>query len=68
MTTFFFVRHGQTAANKAGLKQGTINTPNTYLTDLGKEQARELADHFDFSQLDRLLCRHWLEPSKRLKS
>lgn len=54
MTTFFFVRHGQTAANKAGLKQGTINTPNTYLTDLGKEQARELADHFDFSQLDRL--------------
>ena len=41
MTTFYFIRHGQTFANKAGLKQGTINTPNTYLTDLGKEQAQQ---------------------------
>lgn len=54
MTTFYFIRHGQTFANKAGLKQGTINTPNTYLTDLGKEQAQKLADQFDISNFDRL--------------
>lgn len=54
MTTFYIVRHGQTAANKAGLKQGTINSPQTYLTSLGKEQAANLAAHFDISGFDRI--------------
>ncbi len=54
MTTFYIVRHGQTSANKAGLKQGTINSPQTYLTSLGKEQAANLAANFDISCFDRI--------------
>lgn len=37
MTDFYFVRHGQTSANAAGLKQGTINNDMTYLTETGKK-------------------------------
>jgi broad specificity phosphatase PhoE len=35
-----FVRHGQTAANRAGLFQGRVNTP---LTALGRDQAGKVA-------------------------
>lgn len=56
MTTFYIVRHGQTEANKAGLKQGTINTPNTYLTEKGKQQAETLAENFDISAFDRVFA------------
>ena len=47
MTEFYIVRHGRTFANAAGLKQGTINTPQTYLTDEGRAQAQLLAQNFD---------------------
>lgn len=55
MTTFYFVRHGQTAANAAGLKQGQINSAMTRLNDKGKLQVRQLADHFDISFADLLI-------------
>lgn len=37
----FFVRHGQTAGNRDGRLQGRVDTQ---LTDLGREQARRLAE------------------------
>ena len=36
---FFFIRHGQTAANRDGLRSG--GESDTPLTELGREQARE---------------------------
>lgn len=54
MTTFYFVRHGQTTANATGLKQGTINDARTHLTKLGHAQAAHLADQFDLSPMDAL--------------
>ena len=36
MTELLIVRHGRTPANAAGLKQGTINTPQTYLSEVGR--------------------------------
>lgn len=68
MTTFYIVRHGQTSANKAGLKQGTINSPQTYLTSLGKEQAANLAAHFDISGFDRIYVSPWSGPRRRPRS
>lgn len=56
MTEFYFIRHGQTAANVMKMKQGTINTEMTYLNDNGKKQARHLADKFDISFADRIIC------------
>lgn len=52
MTTFYFVRHGQTLANASGLKQGQINTENTVLNETGIQQVTQLAEHFnlDFAQ------------------
>ncbi|WP_258088084.1 histidine phosphatase family protein [Weissella fangxianensis] len=55
MTTFYFVRHGQTLANAAGLKQGQINSDITYLDDTGRRQVNELAKHFDISFADALV-------------
>jgi probable phosphoglycerate mutase len=54
MTTFYFVRHGQTTANATGLKQGTINDDRTHLTEKGHAQATHLADQFDVSDMDAL--------------
>jgi probable phosphoglycerate mutase len=54
MTTFYFIRHGQTDANAMGLKQGTINDERTHLTALGQQQANHLRAHFDISFADRL--------------
>ena len=56
MTDFYFVRHGQTAANAAGLKQGTINTEITYLSETGKKQAESLRKGFDISFADRIIA------------
>ncbi|MHA8138047.1 histidine phosphatase family protein [Lactobacillaceae bacterium Scapto_B20] len=56
MTEFYFVRHGQTAANAAGLKQGVINSEITYLSEKGKQQAQTLHDHFDISFADRIIA------------
>ena len=36
---FFFIRHGQTAANRDGVRSG--GESDTHLTELGREQARE---------------------------
>ena len=47
MTELYIIRHGQTAANRAGLKQGTIDDDRTRLTKTGKEQAAHLAAAFD---------------------
>lgn len=55
MTEFYLIRHGQTNANAAGLKQGTINSEITYLNDTGKKQIQTLADNFDISFADRLI-------------
>lgn len=54
MTTFYFIRHGQTDANAMGLKQGTINDERTHLTALGKQQATTLHAQFDISFADQL--------------
>ncbi|CAM3198710.1 histidine phosphatase family protein [Lentilactobacillus buchneri] len=55
MTDFYFVRHGQTAANAAGLKQGTINSEITYLSETGKQQVESLRKGFDISFADRII-------------
>ena len=36
---FFFIRHGQTVANRDGVRSGAES--DTHLTELGREQARE---------------------------
>ncbi|WP_267200827.1 histidine phosphatase family protein [Limosilactobacillus kribbianus] len=46
MTELYIVRHGQTIANRAGLKQGTINDDRTLLSAEGLEQAQDLAAVF----------------------
>ncbi|MFC6171596.1 histidine phosphatase family protein [Loigolactobacillus jiayinensis] len=56
MTEFYIVRHGQTQANTQDIKQGTINTPATYLNDTGKAQAQKLHDHFDLKFADRMIA------------
>lgn len=38
-TGFFFIRHGQTAANRDGVRSG--GDSDTHLTDLGRSQARQ---------------------------
>lgn len=40
MTELYIIRHGQTAANVAGLKQGTIDDERTYLSETGIAQAK----------------------------
>ncbi|MCI1986780.1 MAG: histidine phosphatase family protein [Lactobacillus sp.] len=54
MTTFYFIRHGQTTANALGLKQGTINDDRTHLTAKGQQQAAHLASQFDLRTVDAL--------------
>lgn len=54
MTTFYFIRHGQTTANALGLKQGTINDERTHLTAKGTAQARHLAAQFSLAGMDAL--------------
>ncbi|MFD0898064.1 histidine phosphatase family protein [Loigolactobacillus binensis] len=56
MTEFYIVRHGQTQANTQDIKQGTINSPETYLNDTGKAQAQALHDHFDLKFADRIIA------------
>lgn len=56
MTTFYIVRHGQTAANAQNLKQGTINTAITHLNAVGQQQAQDLHAAFDISFADRVIC------------
>lgn len=56
MTEFYFVRHGQTVANAAGLKQGKINTEITYLSETGKQQAESLRKGFDISFADQIIA------------
>ena len=63
MTEFYIVRHGRTFANAAGLKQGIINTPQTYLTDEGRAQAQLLAQNFDLRDFDAL----YVSPLERTK-
>lgn len=46
MTTFYIIRHGETFANQAGIKQGQIDDSRTQLDENGIHQAEELADHF----------------------
>jgi probable phosphoglycerate mutase len=54
MTEFYIIRHGQTAANAAGLKQGTIDDHRTHLSATGKEQAMRLAKYFNPGKLTNL--------------
>ncbi|TGD24150.1 histidine phosphatase family protein [Companilactobacillus suantsaicola] len=56
MTEFFLIRHGQTKANVLKMKQGNINTEITYLTKKGQQQAQNLAERFDISFADRIIC------------
>jgi probable phosphoglycerate mutase len=55
MTEFYFIRHGQTFANAAGMKQGQINTSITRLNDVGIAQAEALHAVFDVSFADRFV-------------
>ncbi|WP_416353595.1 histidine phosphatase family protein [Agrilactobacillus fermenti] len=50
MTELYLIRHGRTDANDAGIKQGTINTPNTYLNQTGQQQAQLLHQYLDLAQ------------------
>lgn len=54
MTTFYFIRHGQTTANALGLKQGIINDERTHLTQKGQAQARHLAQQFSLKNISAL--------------
>lgn len=56
MTEFYIVRHGKTDANVAGIKQGTINTAQTQLNALGRQQAQTLHEAFDISAFDRIIA------------
>lgn len=56
MTEFYIVRHGKTDANLAGIKQGTINTPQTYLNALGKQQAQNLHKALDLTGFDQIIA------------
>ena len=49
MTELYIIRHGQTTANVAGLKQGTIDDERTYLSETGVTQAKELASALDLT-------------------
>lgn len=55
MTTFYFIRHGQTTANTQSIKQGTINDERTHLTAVGKAQAAHLAAAFNVSDAAAML-------------
>lgn len=55
MTTFYFIRHGQTMANTQYIKQGIINDARTHLTATGQRQAEQLAAHFDVRQAAAML-------------
>ena len=56
MTEFYLIRHGQTTANVMKMKQGTINSEMTYLNEHGQQQAQTLANNFDISFADRIIC------------
>lgn len=49
MTTILLARHGESDWNRAGRWQGHADRP---LTDLGREQARELAERLASTELD----------------
>lgn len=55
MTDFYFIRHGKTPANADGIKQGTINTTEAYLSETGRKQAQTLHEHLDISFADRII-------------
>lgn len=56
MTTFYFIRHGQTDANVSGIKQGTINDERTHLTATGINQVAQLHAAFALDFADALFC------------
>jgi len=56
MTELYLIRHGQTKANVLKMKQGNINTEITYLNDNGQKQATDLANNFDISFADQIIC------------
>ena len=51
--TFYLVRHGQTVWNTLGQTQGHGNSP---LTDLGREQAKDLAHALTNYPIDYIYC------------
>lgn len=61
MIDLYFIRHGITLANEAGIKQGTINNEMTHLSETGIKQANRLREHFDISFADRIIA----SPMKR---
>lgn len=56
MTTFYVVRHGQTWANRAGKKQGILDTAETTLTPRGMLQARQLRAAFPVAEMAGIIC------------
>ncbi|NLR32345.1 histidine phosphatase family protein [Levilactobacillus tujiorum] len=55
MTTFDWVRHGQTQANVDQLMQGQLDTTTTHLTVLGLQQAEHLAQWLQNQRYDQLI-------------
>jgi probable phosphoglycerate mutase len=53
VTTFFFVRHGESEANRAHRFSGRTDSP---LTDRGREQATEVADALEGTSFDRIFA------------
>lgn len=53
MNTFYLVRHGQTVWNTLGQTQGHGNSP---LTELGKQQAKNLAEALREYPIDIIYC------------
>lgn len=55
MTTFDWVRHGQTQANLDGLAQGQLDTAATHLTLRGLQQAERVAQWIQGTSYDQLI-------------
>lgn len=53
MKKLYFVRHGLTEMNAAGLWSGTTETP---LTDVGRAQAKEAGEHAKTLGIDAIAC------------
>ena len=55
MTTIYIARHGQNEDNVRGILNGHRDLP---LTDLGRQQARQLARHIKDRELVLTRCMH----------
>ncbi|MCP4603928.1 MAG: histidine phosphatase family protein [Proteobacteria bacterium] len=53
MKRIYLIRHGETTANKDGVFRGCNEIP---LSEIGVEQARDLASYFDEIKIEKVFC------------